>query len=156
MIGFLESLVFWHWWVFAVAMVLLETLAPGVIFLWLGLGAAATGALLIIASGLDWQMQFIVFAGLSVIAGVGGRTWIKHHPLESDQPLLNQRGAQYIGHTYRLDQPIINGSGKVRVGDSDWKINGPDMPRGSQVRVVGTEGASLIVEKIESDAPTAP
>lgn len=152
MLGFLEHLVFWHWWIFAIVMVILETLAPGVIFLWLGLGAAATGVILLAATGLEWQMQLIVFACLSVLSGIGGRRWVKRNPVETDQPFLNQRGAQYIGNTYTLDRPIENGSGKLRVGDSDWKINGANMPAGSRIKIVGTEGASLTVELLEADS----
>lgn len=150
--GFLESLAFWHWWIFAIVMVILETLAPGVIFLWLGLGAAATGVLLLAATGLEWQMQLIVFACLSVVSGLGGRRWVKRNPVETDQPFLNQRGAQYIGNSYMLDRPIENGSGKLRVGDSDWKINGADTPAGSRIKVVGIKGASLVVEPSEEDS----
>ncbi len=152
MVSILEQLVFWHWWILAIVMVILEVMAPGVIFLWLGLGAAATGALLLAAPGVEWQMQLVVFGCLSVVSGLAGRRWIKRNPVETDQPFLNQRGSQYIGHTYTLDRPIENGSGKLRVGDSDWKINGADCPAGGRIKVIGVEGASLVVELVEDDA----
>ncbi|NQW00843.1 MAG: NfeD family protein [Rhodospirillales bacterium] len=148
MVSFLDSLVFWHWWILAIAMVILETLAPGMIFLWLGLGAAAVGAVLLAVPGLDWNLQLVGFACLSVISGFGGRLWLKRHPQESANPLLNQRGAQYIGQTFTLDSPITNGTGKMPVGDGEWKINGPDMPAGSRVKVVGSKGASLVIKKV--------
>jgi len=152
MISFLEHLVFWHWWVLAITLVILEILAPGVIFLWLGIGAGITGLLLLAVSSLDWQVQLVIFASISVMATIGGRMWWKRNSQVSDHPLLNQRGAQYIGRTFTLNQAIINGTGKVRVGDSDWRINGSDMPAGSHVKVTGTAGASLIVEKASDNS----
>ena len=147
MVSFLEHLVFWHWWVLAIILVILEILAPGVIFLWLGIGAGITGLLLLAITSLDWQIQLVIFACLSVIATIGGRMWLKRNPQVSDHPLLNLRCALYIGRTFTLDQAIENGTGKVRIGDSDWRINGTDMPAGSHVKVTGTAGASLVVEK---------
>ena len=148
MISFFENLVFWHWWILAIGLVILEVLAPGVIFLWLGIGAALTGFVLLAASTIDWHIQLIIFACLSVISGVGGRFLIKRNPLETDQPLLNQRSARHIGRTFTLEEPIENGTGKVRIGDSNWLIKGDDMPVGTLIRVMGTEGSSLIVEEI--------
>jgi hypothetical protein len=40
--------------------------------------------------------------------------------VESDQPKLNRRGEQYVGRTFTLEEPIVNGHGKIRVDDSTW------------------------------------
>ena len=45
-------------------------------------------------------------------------------------------------------QPIERGFGRIRVGDSVWRVSGPDLPAGAKVRVVSAEGgADLHVEK---------
>ena len=137
----------------AVALVILETLAPGVTFLWLGIGAAVTGLITLAPSNLNWHLQFMIFTCISVIAGFGGRAWLKRNPTETDKPLLNQRSAQYVDNIYTLEHSIENGSGWVWVGDSDWIVKGDDMPIGSQVKVIGTEGASLSVEKLVDETP---
>ncbi len=147
MIEFLQELVFWHWWILAIGLVILEVLAPGVIFLWLGIGAGVTGLIVLIEPGLSWETQLVAFAILSVISGVGGRMWIARRPIETDQPNLNQRGVQYVGREFTLDDAIVNGVGKVKVGDSIWRVSGDDMPGGSQVTVVDVEGATLKVVK---------
>jgi len=36
---------FWHWWILACLMLVLEMLLPGIIFLWLSVAAAAAGRL---------------------------------------------------------------------------------------------------------------
>ena len=148
MVAFLDTLVFWHWWILAVALIVLEALAPGVIFLWVGVGAGLTGLVLLIDPGMGWENQIIMFGVLSVVSGIGGRLWVKRHPTESEQPLLNQRGQQYIGRVFTLDEPIVDGTGKVKVDDSTWRIVGEDAEAGSKVRVVGVEGSSFRVEGV--------
>lgn len=147
---YLSNLEFWHWWILAIGLIVLEVLAPGVIFLWVGVGAALVGLVLLIQPDLGWQVQLIVFGVLAVVSGVGGRMWVARNPTESDQPLLNQRGAQYIGRVFTLDEPIVDGTGKVKVDDSTWRVIGDDVPAGTKVKVVGSEGASLNVEAIEA------
>ncbi len=36
---FLEQAEFWHWWIAAILFLVLETFAPGAIFLWMGVAA---------------------------------------------------------------------------------------------------------------------
>ena len=137
----------------AVTLVIFETLAPGVTFLWLGIGAAVTGLITLAASILDWQLQFMIFTCISVITEFDGRAWLKRNPTETDKPLLNQPSAQYVGNIYTLEHSIENGLGRVWFGDSDWIVKGDDMPIGSQVKVIGTEGAFLSVEKLVNETP---
>jgi inner membrane protein len=149
MVEFFKELVFWHWWILAVALVVLEIMAPGVIFLWLGIGAGLTGLVLFVQPDLAWETQLMIFGVLSVVAGIGGRMLVATRPLATDKPDLNRRGNQYIGRTFELDAPIVNGVGKVKVGDSNWRIVGDDAPSGTQVQVTGVEGASLRVEIVD-------
>ena len=145
---YLSALVFWHWWVLAIGLIVLEMMAPGVIFMWVGIGAGITGLVLLVDPSLGWQNQLILFGVLSVFSGIGGRMWVARHPTESDQPLLNRRAAQYVGRTFTLEEPIVNGAGKIRVDDSTWPILGEDAEAGSKVKVIGLEGASFRVEVI--------
>ena len=46
-----------------------------------------------------------------------------------------------------LDQAIENGVGYVRLDDSRWKVSGPDLPKGTKVRVTGADGTVLEVEE---------
>jgi membrane protein implicated in regulation of membrane protease activity len=65
----------------------------------------------------------------------------------SDQPQLNVRGAQYIGREATVAEAIVNGRGKIRVGDTLWLAEGPDCDTGTQVKVTGTRGTLLLVER---------
>ena len=141
-----DQLVYWHWWILAGLLLLVELLASGFFFLWLSAAAAAVGVLGLIAPGLGWQVQVILFSVLSVASIVLFRRYQRRHPHQSDQPSLNRRGEQYVGRRFTLDRPITNGVGELRVDDSTWGISGPDLPVGADVLVVGVDGVMLKVE----------
>ncbi len=44
---------------------------------------------------------------------------------------------------------IVAGRGKIKVGDSVWMATGADAEVGTQVRVIGQDGSTLHVEKVE-------
>lgn len=143
---YLNQIEFWHWWIAAAVLVGIEMLAPGFFLLWMGIAAGLVGLLLLVAPEISWQIQFIVFAVVSVGTVVAWRAYLKKHPTESDLPNLNRRGAQYVGRTFTLDEPIVNGKGKIKVDDTIWRITGADLESGSKVKVVSCEGTILRIE----------
>ncbi|MES9959155.1 MAG: NfeD family protein [Sedimenticola sp.] len=142
----LENLSYWHWWVAAVVLVILEVFSPGAFFLWLGVSAGITGLILLLMPDLSWQLQLMLFALFSVVSIIVWHLFLKRHPIQSDQPALNRRGEQYVGRLFTLEEPVVNGQGKIRVDDSTWKITGADCMAGTRVRVTGVEGVVLKVE----------
>ncbi len=145
----IEEIVFWHWWAAAIVFVVIEVFAPGAIFLWLGVSAGVVGALLLVLPAMTWQIQMLVFAVLSISAIVGWRVFQKANPAQTDQPSLNRRGEQYVGRTLTLDEPIVNGQGKIRVDDTTWKVEGDDMPGGVRVTVIGVDNVVLKIAPVE-------
>jgi inner membrane protein len=143
------EIVFWHWWVLGIALLIFELLAPGVFFLWVGLSAFVVGAIAALLPVLSWQYQLFMFSVLSVLSVVLWRIYLKKHPIKSDRPLLNRRSAQYIGRVFTLEEPIINRRGKIKVDDSIWKIEGEDCPANTQVKVVSVNGVVLQVEPLK-------
>ncbi len=139
----LAGLEFWHWLVLGVALAIVEVFAPGAFFLWLGISAGIVGVVLWLIPGLDWEYQLLLFAILSVASVVIARRYLTAHPLESDEPNLNLRGHQYMGRTFTLEEPVINGRGKIRVDDSTWKISCDDCDAGTQVVINGVDGVLL-------------
>ena len=142
---------FWHWWILAGILLILELSSPVFFFLWLGFAAAAMGLLLWVFPEMPLVTQLTLFAILSVVAVVAWRRYRETHPPESDQPLLNQRGLQYQGRVFTLEHPIVNGVGKVEVDDSTWRVKGPDLPAGTRVRVTGVDGVIFVVESADTD-----
>ncbi len=145
MTEWLDQVVFWHWWILAGLLLIVELTAPAFFFLWLGIAAAATGLLLLLFPAIPVAMQLVLFAALSIVAVIAWRKYRESHPFVTDQPNLNRRGEQYTGRVFTLKQPIENGVGKVTVDDSTWRVKGPDLPAGTKVRVEGIDGVVFIV-----------
>lgn len=140
----LDGILFWHWWLAGLVFFTLEAFMPGAIFLWMGVSAFVVGLLTWLLP-LNWQIEFVLFGALSIASFFLYRKY-KPAPV-SDKPTLNKRGQSYVGRVFTLDAPIVNGDGKLRVDDSQWRINGPDLPAGSQVKVVEADGVTLKVER---------
>lgn len=149
MIEGVENIEFWHWWIAAALLLVLEMLAPGTIFLWLGVSAVVVGFLFWLIPSMSWEIQVVIFAILSVVSVVAGRMYLKKNPIQTDQPILNRRGHQYVGRVFTLTQPIVNGVGKIKVDDTMWKVRCDDEIAGEQVRVTGVDGVVLLVEAAE-------
>ena len=136
-----------HWWwlILAVLLGIGEIITPGIFLIWVAIAAAATG-LLTLATGISAAFQITIFAGLCLIATWGGRKWYRDNPVTSQDPLLNDRAARLVGEVLTLVEPIVDGHGRAKVGDSVWSCRGPDAPAGARVRVVGADGSVLKVE----------
>lgn len=148
MIEWLESLdAHWVWLTLGVVLAGAEILAPGVYLIWLALAAIATGVLTALV-GMSLPFQVLDFVCFALIFAFSARRFLRDTPIESADPLMNRRGARMVGQTALVVQAIEHGSGRVRLGDSEWIANGPDVAAGERVRICGTEGAILLVEPL--------
>lgn len=136
----------WSWIVAGLILLALELVMPGGVLVWLGIAGVITG----IVSLFQWaplSIQWVLFGVLS-IAGVSA--WLglarRRRFDETDRPLLNKRAQQVIGRHAELIEAISGGSGRAKLGDTTWRVTGPDLPKGAHVRVTGAEGTVLTVE----------
>ncbi len=136
----------WFWFILAGLLLIGELLSPGVFLMWLAAAAGVTGladALL----NFNWTGEVIAFALLSLVMVFA--SW-KHVTSswspKSDQPHLNYRHGAYVGRVFPLDAAIINGSGKVKIEDVIWDVEGPDLKAGALVKVTALNGMRLVVE----------
>ncbi len=137
----------WAWLILAIVLGIAEMVAPGVFLIWLAAAAGFTGVVTLV-TGIDLTFQIAVFAVSTVTALYFGKRWYSAHPVESADPLLNDRGSRMIGETVVVVGAIENGRGRVSVGDTVWPARGPDAEVGAKVRVVGSDGACLRVEPV--------
>lgn len=137
----------WVWLALGLALAAAEIVAPGFFLIWLALAAFVTGvAAWLVPLAFPWQV--VVFAGLAFAAVLSARRWIGRLPMDPADPLLNDRGGQQVGAVAEVTQALVNGTGRVRLGDGEWLVRGPDAPVGSRVRIVAHDGAVLIVEPL--------
>ncbi len=144
---FLDGITFWHWFILGGVLMVLEMVLPVFVFLFIGAAAVVTGLMVFFFPGIGWEQQVLVFAVLAVAAAVGGRMWVRSRPIATDQPALNRRGQQYVGRVFTLEEPIVNGVGKISVDDTVWKVGGEDLATGTRVKVTGADGVILLVER---------
>lgn len=143
--NFLIGLGGWLWFILALILILLESILPGIHFIWFGMAAILVG-FLALALDIDWQIQVFIFAILSVVTALLARRFMSPENTQTDQPGLNERGSYYIGRVVVVEDPIVNGRGRVRVGDSLWAASGPDMAEGARAKVTRVDGTVLVVE----------
>jgi len=136
----------WFWWGVALALFAAEALLPGSFMLWLGFAAVGT-ALVDLVVPMSPAAQWMLFAVLSLVSVGAGWQYKRTHPKgETDQPLLNRRGAQLVGQVFVLESAIVDGRGRLKIGDAFWTAHGPDLPAGVRVRVLAADAGSVTVE----------
>ncbi|HVI25631.1 MAG TPA: NfeD family protein [Xanthomonadaceae bacterium] len=140
-----------RWDVFAWAAVALllfaaEAVAPGAFMLWLGFAAVAVFLGVLLVPGIPLLAQAAAFVVLSFVSIQVYRTWFRRREPLSDRPTLNRRTAELVGRVVPLERGIANGRGRVQIADAFWDVAGPELPAGTQVRIVGAHGMVLEVE----------
>lgn len=141
----------WTWVVFALVLLGLEIVMPSTFLLWPGIAAMGVGIVTLVL-GIDnpvwpWQAQVLLFLGLSLVVAFFGRKLLKDKKWDkSEVEGLNERGSQLIGQMGVLTDPISNGQGRMKIGDTTWRVKGHDAKAGAKVRVIGADGGTLEVE----------
>ena len=148
----LDTLTFWHWMVLGAALIVVELLAPGIWFLWLGIGAITTGLVVLFFADLSWQFQAVIYSGFSLVSVLLGRIIMRRTKQSEDHPTLNRRVEQYVGKVFALENDTELGYGNIRIGDSTWRIRLTDsslqLSAGARVIVTGADGATLNVNPV--------
>ncbi|ODT72820.1 MAG: hypothetical protein ABS75_02860 [Pelagibacterium sp. SCN 63-23] len=147
MIAFLTEYGPWSWIVAGLVLLGLELVVPGGFLVWMGIAGILTG-LLTLVQPLPWAVQWLTFGVLSLVSILVWLRLSRNRKQGTDRPLLNRRTDHFIGQEAVLEQPISEGFGRLALGDTVWRITGPDMPAGQRIRIVGAEGAVLRVEAI--------
>jgi inner membrane protein len=133
------------WLSFGVLLCIAEMIVPGVFLMWLGIAALITGTAAFFLP-IPTTVQLGVFAVLAIASVFIGRRWSAGKEIVSDDPMLNDRLARLIGEPVVVEDAIVGGRGRVRVGDGIWPATGSDAPVGARLRVTGADGGVLRVE----------
>lgn len=142
------------WWSLALLLAAAEVLMPGYFLLWIGLGAAATGFVVLAFPQLGVLAQAAAFTALAFLSCAAYWHWVRPRLQRGEHAdaTLNRRGASLVGRRLVLSEAIREGRGRARVDDSFWLATGPDLPAGSEVEVVSAEGVLLSVRPVDPPA----
>ena len=139
---------YWYWAVLGAVLGVIEIAVPAMVCIWLAAAAVGVAAVAWRYPGLSWEHQALIFAALAIASVALGRTaFARAGSMESERH-LNRRAESYVGRMFTLDGAIVDGRGRLRVDDTAWLVEGPDLPPGTRVRVTGTDKTLLRVERI--------
>jgi membrane protein implicated in regulation of membrane protease activity len=137
----------WSWIVAGLILLALELVVPGGFLLWMGVAGLVTGGLALFQP-IDWPLQWLIFGVLSLVAITLWLRWQRGRKAPSDSPFLNRRADRFTGQESVLDEPIVDGFGRLVLDDTVWRISGPNLPAGQRVRITGNSGTVLTVEPV--------
>ncbi|WP_265529923.1 NfeD family protein [Sphingomicrobium marinum] len=152
--GGLDSLPPGGWWLVGGLLLLaLELMAPGVFLVFLGAAAIATGAFTLIFD-LGMPAQLGLFAIYSVVSVLVGKRIYARPVVSEDDGTLNERSRQLIGRKVTVTRAIVDGDGRVKLGDGEWTASGDfNASEGERLIVTGVRGNRLIVERPDALPP---
>ncbi|MBB3587450.1 NfeD family protein [Sphingomonas sp. BK481] len=134
------------WLIAALVLGIAELAVPGVFLVFLAIAAAFTAVMALALSDLPVAVQLGAFAVWSVVAVTIGKRWYRDYPVEGGDPLLNDRAARLIGQIVIVETALVDGQGRVLVGDGSWPARGPDAAVGTRVRIVAVTDGAVAVE----------
>jgi len=132
-------------WFFSGAILAIgEIILPGIFLIWFALSAVTVGFLDLFFQ-LDLVTELILLAVISFLfVALGYR--LRRLKADEPDPVLSDRTLHYIGKSFEVVEPIKNGAGKIKIGDTRWIAHGEDCETGTSVIVTAAKGPVLEVK----------
>ena len=148
---FLTSLQPWHWIILSLGLFGAEALGASGFLIGAAVAALGIGVLTLAVSGLGWELQATLFAVAAVACSIIYWRFFREYNERTDHPQLNNRAAQLVGKTITLEHGLVNGEGRIQLGDPFWKVRSEQtLTAGATVIIVGTDGMTLLLEASQS------
>lgn len=144
------DVLYWHWIVLGIALILFELVLPSFTALWFGAGAIVVGFVLLAVPSLSLTAQVVSWALMSCLFTA---LWFKYlKPLSIDKTKAGLSKEAIVGEVGQvLSLPNESRRGTLRfpapvLGSDEWQfISQDDLAIGDRVRVTDVSGNSLIV-----------
>jgi len=146
----LDSLTTWHWLILAVVLLIFEALGTSGFLI--GIAAAAFLMAGVVAMDIvqAWQYQLLWFSLMALVLTLLYWKVFKGFNNRSAEPLLNDRAAQLIGRRVVLEESLIAGQGRIKVGDTLWKASADtQLDAGTTVEIYASEGMMLKIKSVD-------
>ena len=149
------KLLYWHWLVFGMVLMLLELVMPSFTILWFGLGGLAVGLILLAFANLSLSSQIFIW----VVSSAGFTLfWFKIlKPKMKDRTMAGLSRESVLGETATvISKPQGDKRGELRfivpvLGSEVWGfICNKPVELGDRVIVKDVSGNTLIVNPIEN------
>ncbi|GAB5458253.1 MAG: NfeD family protein [Henriciella sp.] len=144
----------WHWLAIGLILLTIEMGTGTFDLLWVAIAAGVTSLFAAFAPDTlaGWEGQLVVFAITSIVMVIIGRTVFRSmRDGGPEHPTLNKRMATTIGERATVTETFQAGSGRVKLGDTEWSaqsLDGANLVEGMTVIVDGTDGNQLKVRPV--------
>lgn len=147
------DLLYWHWIVFGIALMVCEIFLASFFVFWFGASAVLIGILVFFMPSLSVPWQILLWSLLSCVLAY---SWFKYlKPLSIDKTKSGLSRERIVGEVGQvLSPPNGERRGKLRfpapiLGSDEWLFMSEDtLSIGDRVKVVDVSGNSLIVVKM--------
>lgn len=146
----LSTLMYWHWLVIGMALLIAELFLGSMAILWFGLGAVAVAGLVLVAPGMGLPLQLFTWSLLSGLLTVLWFRFLK--PRMADRTTAGIAREAIVGETGHVTSaPDLGRRGTVRfarpvLGSDEWPfICDDEVTAGDRVVVKDVSGNTLIV-----------
>lgn len=146
------TLLYWHWIVIGIVLMLAEIFVGSFFILWFGAAAVVIGVVLVVFPGVTTGIQVLSWGLLSTGFAIGWFRFLK--PLSTDKTKAGLSRETLLGEIGQvLSPPNGEKRGTVRfpapvLGSDEWQFISQDsLNPGDRVSVVDVSGNSLIVTK---------
>ncbi len=150
LLSLFDNMEAWHWFGFALLLIIVELTMIGAYFLiWVGGAAALVGLIMLISPDISTHMQLVIWSLASIFGLTIWFFYRKKNPVthETSEPFLNERGAKYVGRVFTLEEALKAGiDARIKVDDTVWTIRSEvDVKKGSDISVIGCDSNVLMV-----------
>lgn len=145
---FLAGVEYWHWLVLGLALLIAELLTGSTYLLWPAVAAWIVGVIALLFA-IAFPAQLAIFSVATIALTLTGRTYVKGRWLMSGgDPHLNEPAARLIGSVAYAAADFVEGAGRVKLADSEWRAESSDpIAAGDAVSVYAVDGATLKVRR---------
>ena len=136
----------WIWGIAGLALLAAETVLPGFYLLWVGLAALIVCAA-VVTFDPSLTTQLLLFAASAIATCVAG--WFVYHRRGAHTADVNDNAEQMVGSTGEVLEAAAGDRFRVKVRDSVWLAEGPQLAAGTRVRVTAQRGTVLQVQALD-------
>ncbi|MEM1275079.1 MAG: NfeD family protein [Pseudomonadota bacterium] len=147
----LDGLSPWWWVAIALAIGAVELVTFSYYLLWIAFAAGSVAAAMWISPGMSGAAQVMTFSALVLIYTVAGWKFVGKRKQSSEASALNNRATAMIGRHAVAAEAFRGDTGAIEIDGIRWrgKLSAPGaaVTAGSQMKVVGTEGMTLLLDR---------
>lgn len=145
------QILWWHWIVLGIVLMLLELAVPSFFLVWFGLGALIIGGLLVIVADVPFAFQILGWTFSSLVFVALWFKVFKPNMFKSQAGMARGSLIGEVGLVTRDIRPYAKGQVRFQkpiLGDEVWESVADDEIRvGERVRVLEVEGNTLKVSR---------